>query len=185
MNTIYILKFILLFMQPRYLKNVTYPCFNLHVFASFDPLTIKLSLALWENSCWFYVADNQLANQQVSTLTGKNMPANRMLFVRLITRIAGWCEAQLFTVSSSSLRYCDDSHLWYEKHTSEVCRRVRRVSFSRSKWIVEEGAMDRWQRVLITCQAPLILQQSFLETSQINELQVRYYTFTLYVCYCR
>lgn len=33
-----------------------------------------------------------------------------------------------------SCRYCDDSHLWYEKHTSEVCRRVRRVSFSRSKW---------------------------------------------------
>ncbi|XP_078119470.1 HERV-H LTR-associating protein 1 [Sander vitreus] len=29
-------------------------------------------------------------------------------------------------------RYCDDSHLWYEKHTSEVCRRVRRVSFSRN-----------------------------------------------------
>ncbi|XP_035526203.1 uncharacterized protein LOC118334409 [Morone saxatilis] len=29
-------------------------------------------------------------------------------------------------------RYCDDSHVWYEKHTSEVCRRVRRVSFSRN-----------------------------------------------------
>ncbi|XP_037643330.1 uncharacterized protein LOC119498445 isoform X6 [Sebastes umbrosus] len=29
-------------------------------------------------------------------------------------------------------RYCDDSHLWYVKHTSEVCRRVRRVSFSRN-----------------------------------------------------
>ncbi|KAK5860450.1 hypothetical protein PBY51_021926 [Eleginops maclovinus] len=29
-------------------------------------------------------------------------------------------------------RYCDDSHLWYEQHTSEVCRRVRRVSFSRN-----------------------------------------------------
>ncbi|XP_039670846.1 uncharacterized protein LOC120567839 [Perca fluviatilis] len=29
-------------------------------------------------------------------------------------------------------RYCDDSHLWYEKHTLEVCRRVRRVSFSRN-----------------------------------------------------
>ncbi|XP_029381573.1 uncharacterized protein hhla1 [Echeneis naucrates] len=32
----------------------------------------------------------------------------------------------------SSSRYCDDSHLWYEKHTPEVCRRVRRLSFSRS-----------------------------------------------------
>ncbi|XP_028283394.1 uncharacterized protein hhla1 [Parambassis ranga] len=29
-------------------------------------------------------------------------------------------------------RFCDDSHLWYEKHTSEVCQRVRRVSFSRN-----------------------------------------------------
>ncbi|XP_047197833.1 uncharacterized protein LOC124854447 [Hippoglossus stenolepis] len=28
--------------------------------------------------------------------------------------------------------FCDDSHLWYETHTSEVCRRVRRVSFSRN-----------------------------------------------------
>ncbi|XP_062260378.1 HERV-H LTR-associating protein 1 [Platichthys flesus] len=29
-------------------------------------------------------------------------------------------------------RFCDDSHLWYETHTSEVCRRVRRISFSRN-----------------------------------------------------
>ncbi|KAM4552071.1 HERV-H LTR-associating protein 1 [Odontesthes bonariensis] len=29
-------------------------------------------------------------------------------------------------------RYCDDSHLWYVKHTLEVCRRVRRISFSRN-----------------------------------------------------
>ncbi|XP_055359739.1 HERV-H LTR-associating protein 1 isoform X2 [Betta splendens] len=29
-------------------------------------------------------------------------------------------------------RYCDDSHLWYERHTSELCRRVRRISFSRN-----------------------------------------------------
>ncbi|XP_053293847.1 HERV-H LTR-associating protein 1 [Pleuronectes platessa] len=29
-------------------------------------------------------------------------------------------------------RFCDDSHVWYETHTSEVCRRVRRISFSRN-----------------------------------------------------
>ncbi|KAM9844975.1 HERV-H LTR-associating protein 1 [Aulostomus maculatus] len=29
-------------------------------------------------------------------------------------------------------RYCDDSQRWYQTHTSEVCRRVRRVSFSRN-----------------------------------------------------
>ncbi|XP_061587384.1 HERV-H LTR-associating protein 1 [Cololabis saira] len=29
-------------------------------------------------------------------------------------------------------RYCDDSHLWYEHHATEVCRRVGRVSVSRS-----------------------------------------------------
>ncbi|XP_078790554.1 uncharacterized protein hhla1 isoform X1 [Oryzias latipes] len=29
-------------------------------------------------------------------------------------------------------RICSDSHLWYEQHTAEVCRRVRRISFSRN-----------------------------------------------------
>ncbi|XP_075993673.1 HERV-H LTR-associating protein 1 [Genypterus blacodes] len=29
-------------------------------------------------------------------------------------------------------RYCDDSQVWYETHTLEVCRRVRRLSFSRN-----------------------------------------------------
>ncbi|XP_076838316.1 uncharacterized protein hhla1 [Brachyhypopomus gauderio] len=30
-------------------------------------------------------------------------------------------------------RYCTDSHVWYEKHTVEVCSRVRRLTFSKSK----------------------------------------------------
>ncbi|XP_067109003.1 HERV-H LTR-associating protein 1 [Osmerus mordax] len=34
--------------------------------------------------------------------------------------------------SKTRMRYCADSHLWYEKHTFEVCRRVRRVSFSKN-----------------------------------------------------
>ncbi|XP_035769697.1 uncharacterized protein LOC102799368 [Neolamprologus brichardi] len=42
------------------------------------------------------------------------------------------------SLARSLSRYCDDSHLWYEKHTSEVCRRVRRVSFSRSKWTARD-----------------------------------------------
>ncbi|RVE61263.1 hypothetical protein OJAV_G00169000 [Oryzias javanicus] len=29
-------------------------------------------------------------------------------------------------------RFCSESHLWYEQHTAEVCRRVRRISFSRN-----------------------------------------------------
>uniref|UniRef100_A0A3Q3MR05 HERV-H LTR-associating 1 n=1 Tax=Mastacembelus armatus TaxID=205130 RepID=A0A3Q3MR05_9TELE len=39
-------------------------------------------------------------------------------------------------------RYCDDSHPWYQKHTSEVCRRVRRVSFSRSKYLWRTPVSD-------------------------------------------
>ncbi|XP_026886157.2 uncharacterized protein LOC113590289 [Electrophorus electricus] len=29
-------------------------------------------------------------------------------------------------------RYCTESHFWYEKHTEEVCSRVRRVAFSKN-----------------------------------------------------
>ncbi|XP_074545196.1 HERV-H LTR-associating protein 1 [Halichoeres trimaculatus] len=42
------------------------------------------------------------------------------------------CLCRPFSPKSRMKRYCDDSHLWYEQHTSEVCRRVRRVSFSRN-----------------------------------------------------
>ncbi|CAJ1072932.1 uncharacterized protein LOC121520548 isoform X1 [Xyrichtys novacula] len=42
------------------------------------------------------------------------------------------CLCRPFGHKTRMKRYCDDSHLWYEKHTSEVCRRVRRVSFSRN-----------------------------------------------------
>ncbi|XP_041805909.1 uncharacterized protein LOC121615588 [Chelmon rostratus] len=42
------------------------------------------------------------------------------------------CLCRPFSHKTRMKRYCDDSHIWYEKHTSEVCRRVRRVSFSRN-----------------------------------------------------
>ncbi|XP_044074517.1 uncharacterized protein LOC122886410 isoform X2 [Siniperca chuatsi] len=42
------------------------------------------------------------------------------------------CLCRPFRLKTRMKRYCDDSHVWYEKHTSEVCRRVRRVSFSRN-----------------------------------------------------
>ncbi|XP_030607820.1 uncharacterized protein hhla1 [Archocentrus centrarchus] len=42
------------------------------------------------------------------------------------------CLCRPFSHKTRMKRYCDDSHLWYEKHTSEVCRRVRRVSFSKN-----------------------------------------------------
>ncbi|XP_039978985.1 uncharacterized protein LOC120787415 [Xiphias gladius] len=42
------------------------------------------------------------------------------------------CLCRPFDRRTRTKRYCDDSHLWYEKHTAEVCRRVRRVSFSRN-----------------------------------------------------
>ncbi|XP_070775802.1 HERV-H LTR-associating protein 1 [Enoplosus armatus] len=42
------------------------------------------------------------------------------------------CLCRPFSHKTRMKRYCDDSHVWYETHTSEVCRRVRRVSFSRN-----------------------------------------------------
>lgn len=54
--------------------------------------------------------------------------------------------AQQLTVALLCCRYCDDSHVWYQKHTFEVCRRVRRVSFSRSKWTAEEATFSLQQQ---------------------------------------
>uniref|UniRef100_A0A1A8B2X6 HERV-H LTR-associating 1 n=3 Tax=Nothobranchius furzeri TaxID=105023 RepID=A0A1A8B2X6_NOTFU len=42
------------------------------------------------------------------------------------------CLCRPSSQKSHSKRYCDDSHLWYEKHASEICGRVKRVSFSRN-----------------------------------------------------
>ncbi|XP_055007362.1 HERV-H LTR-associating protein 1 [Boleophthalmus pectinirostris] len=42
------------------------------------------------------------------------------------------CLCRSFRAKGPKKRYCSDSHLWYQKHTVEVCRRVRRLSFSRN-----------------------------------------------------
>ncbi|XP_047446011.1 uncharacterized protein LOC125011060 [Mugil cephalus] len=42
------------------------------------------------------------------------------------------CLCRPFSHKTNMKRYCDDSHVWYEQHTSEVCRRVKRVSLSRN-----------------------------------------------------
>ncbi|XP_043991275.1 uncharacterized protein LOC122841775 isoform X1 [Gambusia affinis] len=42
------------------------------------------------------------------------------------------CRPLSRTPPTVTKRYCDDSFLWYEEQTFEVCRRVRRVSFSRN-----------------------------------------------------
>ncbi|XP_027144186.1 uncharacterized protein hhla1 isoform X2 [Larimichthys crocea] len=42
------------------------------------------------------------------------------------------CICRPFGRKARKKRYCDNSQVWYEKHTSEVCRRVRRISFSRN-----------------------------------------------------
>ncbi|XP_038143403.1 uncharacterized protein LOC119785079 [Cyprinodon tularosa] len=42
------------------------------------------------------------------------------------------CLCRPFSQKTRTKRYCDDSFLWYEEHTFEVCRRVKRVSFSRN-----------------------------------------------------
>ncbi|KAK2900619.1 hypothetical protein Q8A67_008734 [Cirrhinus molitorella] len=43
------------------------------------------------------------------------------------------CVCRGFSHRAAGLqRYCVDSHHWYERHTAEVCSRMRRVTFSRN-----------------------------------------------------
>ncbi|XP_072298028.1 HERV-H LTR-associating protein 1 [Eucyclogobius newberryi] len=42
------------------------------------------------------------------------------------------CLCRSLRAKRTKKRYCSDSHLWYQKHTVEVCRRTRRLSFSRN-----------------------------------------------------
>ncbi|XP_068605094.1 HERV-H LTR-associating protein 1 [Brachionichthys hirsutus] len=42
------------------------------------------------------------------------------------------CLCRAVVYKTHTKRYCEDSFVWYERHTSEVCRRIRRVSFSRN-----------------------------------------------------
>ncbi|XP_017165398.1 uncharacterized protein hhla1 [Poecilia reticulata] len=49
-----------------------------------------------------------------------------------LCRFFSQCLCRPLSRTTRSKRYCDDSFLWYEEHTFEVCRRVKRVSFSRN-----------------------------------------------------
>ncbi|TTQ71772.1 HERV-H LTR-associating protein 1 [Bagarius yarrelli] len=42
------------------------------------------------------------------------------------------CLCKGFGRKMSLQRYCLDSHYWYEKHTVEICNRVKRISFSKN-----------------------------------------------------
>ncbi|XP_017554629.1 uncharacterized protein LOC108428268 [Pygocentrus nattereri] len=42
------------------------------------------------------------------------------------------CLCRGYSHKTSLQSYCIDSHFWYEKHTVEVCSRMRRVAFSRN-----------------------------------------------------
>ncbi|XP_046733080.1 uncharacterized protein LOC124403405 [Silurus meridionalis] len=42
------------------------------------------------------------------------------------------CLCRGFSPKTSLQRYCIDSHFWYEKHTVEICKRVKRITFSKS-----------------------------------------------------
>ncbi|XP_043076559.1 uncharacterized protein LOC122325559 isoform X2 [Puntigrus tetrazona] len=43
------------------------------------------------------------------------------------------CVCRGFSHRAAALqRYCVDSHRWYERHTAEVCSRMRRVAFSKN-----------------------------------------------------
>nr|XP_009297019.1 HERV-H LTR-associating protein 1 isoform X3 [Danio rerio] len=43
------------------------------------------------------------------------------------------CVCRGFSHRAAALqRYCVDSHRWYERHTAEVCGRMRRITFSRN-----------------------------------------------------
>ncbi|XP_037537337.1 uncharacterized protein LOC119414315 [Nematolebias whitei] len=49
-----------------------------------------------------------------------------------LCRFFSQCLCRAFSQKTRLQSYCDDSHRWYETHTLEVCRRVKRVSFSRN-----------------------------------------------------
>ncbi|KAI5092956.1 hypothetical protein C0J45_17347 [Silurus meridionalis] len=42
------------------------------------------------------------------------------------------CLCRGFSPKTSLQRYCIDSHFWYEKHTVEICKRVKRITFSKT-----------------------------------------------------
>ncbi|XP_060761277.1 HERV-H LTR-associating protein 1 [Neoarius graeffei] len=42
------------------------------------------------------------------------------------------CVCRGFSQKTSLQRYCTDSHFWYERHTVEICSRVKRVTYSKS-----------------------------------------------------
>lgn len=98
-------------------------------------LTVVLGIYLWDSWCFHLASQSTVVRLQLKDVSLLRLNSVKS-WADVDTGLC-WCEGLLFTVISLSYRYCDDSHLWYEKHTSEVCRRVRRLSFSRSKWTVE------------------------------------------------
>ncbi|XP_075878352.1 HERV-H LTR-associating protein 1 [Nelusetta ayraudi] len=49
-----------------------------------------------------------------------------------LCRFFSQCLCRASAHKTHTKRYCSDSHMWYKKLRAEVCRRVQRVSSSRS-----------------------------------------------------
>uniref|UniRef100_A0A8C7JKW5 HERV-H LTR-associating protein 1 n=1 Tax=Oncorhynchus kisutch TaxID=8019 RepID=A0A8C7JKW5_ONCKI len=71
--------------------------------------------------------DNSITSSTTTVSAHKLQPC-----VLELCKFFSQCLCHSYSYKTHMKRYCADSHLWYEKHTFEVCRRVRRVSFSRN-----------------------------------------------------
>eukprot|EP00063_Salmo_salar_P041640 XP_014016475.1 PREDICTED: HERV-H LTR-associating protein 1 isoform X2 [Salmo salar] len=73
-------------------------------------------------------SDNSLTSSTTTTVSAHKLQPCVLELCKFFSQ----CLCHSYSYKTHMKRYCADSHLWYEKHTFEVCRRVRRVSFSRN-----------------------------------------------------
>nr|XP_046205913.1 uncharacterized protein LOC124035964 isoform X1 [Oncorhynchus gorbuscha] len=73
-------------------------------------------------------SDNSITSSTTTTVSAHKLQPCVLELCKFFSQ----CLCHAYSYKTHMKRYCADSHLWYEKHTFEVCRRVRRVSFSRN-----------------------------------------------------
>ncbi|XP_035591188.1 HERV-H LTR-associating protein 1 [Oncorhynchus keta] len=73
-------------------------------------------------------SDNSITSSTTTTVSAHKLQPCVLELCKFFSQ----CLCHSYSYKTHMKRYCADSHVWYEKHTFEVCRRVRRVSFSRN-----------------------------------------------------
>ncbi|KAJ8011397.1 hypothetical protein DPEC_G00057770 [Dallia pectoralis] len=72
--------------------------------------------------------DNSITGSSSTTVSAQKLQPCVLELCKFFSQ----CLCRSYSYKTHMKRYCADSHVWYEKHTFEVCRRVRRVSFSKN-----------------------------------------------------